>query len=155
MAIHHDTLEFVREFDAAPAQLFAAYADPARREIWSTPSPTAEVRIDCADVRTGGTERGRCGPKGDMRWTTEVSYLSVTKDQHIVFTEVLKEGAKILTIALVSFEFQEMAGEKTRLLLTDKITSFVGPDAVEGHEQGYIRALENLSSMMQGTAATA
>ncbi len=155
MQVHHDTITIEREFAVSPAQLFAAYVDPSLREAWSTPSPTAEVRIDAAEVRTGGTERGRCGTKGDLRWTTEVSYLSVEADRHIIFTEVLKEGAQILTIALITFDFEEIADGGTKLLLTDQVTSLVGPDAIEGHREGYSQALENLESMTKGETENA
>ncbi|MEO0497388.1 MAG: hypothetical protein AAF141_08455, partial [Pseudomonadota bacterium] len=68
MDIHHETLVFKRNFDVPPAQLFSAYTDTKAREQWSTPSPSAEVKIDRSEVRTGGQETGRCGGKGDLRW---------------------------------------------------------------------------------------
>ncbi|WP_424931272.1 SRPBCC domain-containing protein [Amaricoccus macauensis] len=144
MEIHHETLIFERDFDAPPSQLFSAYIDTKAREQWSTPSPTAEVKIDSSEVRTGGHETGRCGGKGDLRWTLKVIYHLVTPDRQITFTEELWDGEQILTVALITFDLKPIRENKTALTLTDQITSFVGADAVGGHREGYTQALTNL-----------
>jgi uncharacterized protein YndB with AHSA1/START domain len=144
MEMHHETLVFEREFDAPPARLFAAYVNTKARENWSAPSPTAEVRIDRSDVRTGGHESGRCGGKGDLRWTLRLVYHHVTPDRQITFTEELWEGEQILTVALITFDLKPLGDSRTALRLTDQITSFVGAEAVGGHRLGYSQALANL-----------
>lgn len=144
MNIHHETLVFEREFDALPSRLFAAYVDTEAREKWSTPSPTLEVRIDSSDVRTGGRETGRCGSKGDLKWMLNVHYHCVTPDRQITFTEELWDGDQILVVALITFDLMEIDANRTALKLTDQITSFVGPDAVNGHRDGYTQALAHL-----------
>ena len=144
MEIYHETLVFEREFDAPPPRLFAAYTDARAREKWSSPSPTAEVKIDSSDVRTGGHETGRCGGKGDLRWTLKMMYHHVTPDRQITFTEELWDGDQILTVALITFDLMAIGDNKTALTLTDQITSFVGADAVGGHREGYTQALDNL-----------
>lgn len=144
MEIHHETIVLEREFNVPPSQLFAAYVDPRAREIWSAPSPTAEVKIDNSDVRTGGHETARCGGKGDLRWALKLVYHHVTPNRQITFTEELWEGDKILTVALVTFDLKDIGNNRTALRLTDQITSFVGADAVEGHRRGYTQALANL-----------
>lgn len=145
MPIHHDTLVFERRIDATPAEVFTAYADRSRREAWSAPSDASEVKIDAVDFRTGGSERGRCGSKGDLRWATEVAYHAVEANRRIVFTEALKEGASILTVALIAFDLQADGERGTKLAVTDQIASFIGPEGVQGHKDGYRQALDNLA----------
>jgi uncharacterized protein YndB with AHSA1/START domain len=143
MKVSHATLELTRLVNASPAAIFAAYVDPRVREVWAAPSPTAELTIDAGEVRTGGEERGRCGPKGDLRWSIRTRYHLVVPDRHISFTEELWEGDSMLTISLVTFEIQA-TGAGATVKLTDQILSLVGPDGIAGHRDGYSQALDNL-----------
>lgn len=144
MDVHHETIVFEREFPAPPSSLFAAYVDSKAREKWSAPSPTAEVRIESSDVRTGGREAGRCGGKGDLRWTVKVIYHLVTPDRQITFTEELWDADQILTVALVTFDLRAIGRNRTALTLTDQVVSFVGAGAVGGHREGFTQSLANL-----------
>ena len=152
MDIHHETLVLERALDAPPARVFSAYVDTKAREKWSAPSPTTEVRIDHADVRTGGQETGRCGTTGDLRWTLKLNYHRVIQDSQITFTEELWEGEVILTVALITFDLRDLDQGRTLLRLTDQITSFVGPEAVSGQREGYAAALANLDQHLGSSA---
>jgi uncharacterized protein YndB with AHSA1/START domain len=136
-----------RVFHASPPQVFAAYIDTRARESWSAPSETAEVRILNEDVRTGGSEATMCGAKGDMRYRTEVRYHLVETNQLISFSETLFESDTVLMAALITFEFLDAGSGATKLVLTDQITSFIGPEGIEGHQTGFSQALDNLQKM--------
>jgi len=150
MPVHHETLRMERDFLASPQQVFAAYLDTRARESWSAPSETAEVRILNEDVRTGGSEATMCGAKGDMRYRTEVHYHLVETDRLISFSETLLEGDAVLMAALITFEFFNAGSGASKLVLTDQITSFVGPEGVEGHRTGFSQALDNLHGLFAG-----
>ncbi|MEO0637073.1 MAG: SRPBCC domain-containing protein [Pseudomonadota bacterium] len=145
MDICHETLVFEREIAVPPARVFEAYVNTDVREKWSAPSPTAEVRIDTSNVSTGGRETGRCGSKGDLRWSLNLHYHRVTPDRQITFSEELWDGEEMLVVALITFDIQQASNGGTLLKLTDQITSFVGADVVAGHRQGYEQALTNLT----------
>lgn len=147
MTLAHETLTFERRFDATPARVFRAYTDPEVRMVWSAPSDGEEVQIDHAEVRTGGQERARCGPKGDLKWTMKVAYHWVETDRLIHFTEELWEGDCLLTVAQITFDIAA-AGSGSRLTVTDQLTSFVGADAVDGHRKGYPAALDHLGLLL-------
>ena len=148
MQVHHETLRLERTFSASPSRLFAAYLDTHERELWSAPSDTAAVKIENADVRTGGSESTRCGAKGDMRYRTKVAYHLVETDSLISFSETLLEGDHVLMAALITFDFKQADDEGTLLVLTDQITSFVGPEGIEGHRTGFNQALDNLRARL-------
>ncbi len=148
MQIHHETLRMERVFAVSPERLFAAYLNTREREIWSTPSETAEVKIEDADVRTGGSESTRCGAKGDLRYRTKVYYHMVEANEVITFSETLFENDTVLMAALISFDFQKVDSDRTTLVLTDQITSFVGPEGVKGHRIGFNQALDNLAARL-------
>ena len=148
MEIHHETLVFEREFDASPARMFEAYVNPKEREVWSAPTPETVIVIDEADVRTGGRETARCGSADNLNWIMKTAYHWVTDGRQITFTEELWDDDKVLTVALITFDFQDLSGQRTRLKLTDQVTSFVGEGGVAGHRDGYEKALANLAASM-------
>ncbi|MEM9522974.1 MAG: SRPBCC domain-containing protein [Pseudomonadota bacterium] len=145
MEIHHETLVFERNFDAPPARLFQAYTDPRQREVWSAPTPETVIAVDETDMRTGGRETVRCGRAENLNWTMKVLYHRVTKDRQITFTEELRDGDDVPTVALVTFDLEKRGETGIRLTPTDQITSFVGEGGVAGHRDGYTKALESLS----------
>ena len=147
MTVHHETFRLEQSLCASPHRAFAAYLDTAEREIWSAPSDTAAVRIEHADVRTGGKETTRCGGKDDLRYRTEVHYNLVVPDRLISFSETLLEGDTVLTAAQVTFEFHTTDGG-THLVLTDQVTSFAGAEAIDGHRQGFSASLNNFAAFL-------
>jgi uncharacterized protein YndB with AHSA1/START domain len=147
MTVHYETIRLEQPLSAPPARAFAAYVDTAKRELWSAPSDTAAVKIDYADVRTGGSETTRCGGKDDLRYRTEVRYHSVVQDTLISFSETLLEGETVLTAALITLEFRP-ADRGTHLVLTDQVTSFAGPEAADGHRQGFSASLSHFAAFL-------
>lgn len=148
MDIFHETLAFERTFDAPPERLFQAFADPRQREIWSAPTPETVIVIDETDLRTGGHETARCGSADALNWTMKVIYHRVEDGRLVTFTEELWDGAKLLTVALITFEFRKRGDAGTLLSLTDQVTSFVGEGGVSGHRDGYTKALANLAASL-------
>ena len=148
MELYHETLTFQRSFPVSSARLFEAFCNPREREIWSAPDEDTEIQITECDVRTGGREKGLCGQKGSINWSMDVAYHLVETDGLIIFTEELREGDRMLTVALITFEIVP-AADACALNLTDQITSFVGQGGVSGHRDGYTKALDNLESMLK------
>jgi uncharacterized protein YndB with AHSA1/START domain len=146
MRPHHETLVIERNLRATPDRIFRAYLDKEARQIWSAPSETAAVEIVTSDVRRGGLETTRCGTKGNLEYRTEVTYHEVLTNELICFSETLLEGDNVLMVALITFELRPVRAQETLLVLTDQITSFVGPDGVDGHRKGFSDALENLAA---------
>ncbi len=150
MDIFHETLAFERTFDAQPERLFQAFADPRQREIWSAPTPETVIVIDETDLRTGGhaIDTFRCGSADALNWTMKVIYHRVEDGRLVTFTEELWDGATLLTVALITLEFQMRGEAGTLLKLTDQVTSFVGRGGVAGHSEGYAKALANLAASL-------
>lgn len=147
MDIIHETIIFEEVFEVTIERLFRAFTDPREREIWGAPSETAEVKIDAGNVRTGGSETGRCGTKGDMQFSTHSAYHLVAHDACIVYTETVRMSETLLHAALVTVEFAKtLAGSTVRI--TDQITSFVGSQGIEGHRVGNTAALKNLKKIL-------
>lgn len=149
MNIHHQTVTFEKPLPASPEAVFRAYTDTKAREKWSAPDNTTEIRIIESDVRTGGSEVGKCGTRGEeLSWRMDVAYHLVEEGRLITFTEELWDGDNMLTVALITFDIRKASNGTSILHLTDQVTSFVGEGGVHGHRDGYNKALDNLISFL-------
>lgn len=150
----HETIIFDQPIAAPAARVFAAFADPVERAIWSAPSDDAEVRIDACDFRTEGSETARCGARGGLRYALDIRYHLIVPDQRIVFSEAVREHSNLLTVALITIEFTATTFG-TQLRLTDQVASFVGSEGIAGHRQGYTQSLARLAATFTRDAEVA
>jgi uncharacterized protein YndB with AHSA1/START domain len=96
----HATLVFEREILAPAEAVFAAFADPAVRAQWGTPSDTAVVIYDEADFRAGGQDRFRCGSKGNPNIHGTTRYLDIIPNRRIVSSETITMDGRRLCASL-------------------------------------------------------
>lgn len=142
--VHHATIVIERSYNASPARLFGAFADPAARMRWGVPSSHVELVYDAADFRVGGLDLGRCGPHGKLIYHVETRYHDIIPDQRIVYTEVVCQDRFPLSFALITVEFEAAATGST-LTVTDQVVSYGGESMVDGHRAGLEGALDNLN----------
>lgn len=149
MDIHHETIALKNPLPAPPDSVFRAFVDTEARQEWSAPDSTTEIRIIESDVRTGGSETGKCGTRGEeLKWRMDVAYHLVEENRLITFTEELWDGDALLTVALITFDIRGTSDGTCVLHLTDQVTSFIGDGGARGHRDGYARALDNMASML-------
>jgi uncharacterized protein YndB with AHSA1/START domain len=142
-SVTHATIVLERTYDASPARVFKAFADPEARARWGTPSRNVELVYDKADFRVGGQDVSRCGPRGRLIYRVETRYVDIEPEHRIVSTEVVCEGWNRLSASLITVEF-EVVGTSTRLVLTDQIAAFGDKDMISGNEAGF-SAIDNLA----------
>ncbi|MBU2041259.1 MAG: SRPBCC domain-containing protein [Alphaproteobacteria bacterium] len=141
MTLLHETLTFERDYDASPARLFAALADPRSRARWAVPEG-ARLVYDAADFRVGGIDLCRCGAPDDLRYHVENRYLAIEPSERIVLSETVREGDRILSHSLNSFEIAATA-TGVRLNLTIQLAA-PEPGMAAGVRHGHSAALDNL-----------
>lgn len=139
------TLVFERTVPASIEQVFSAFADAKKRAEWSAPSDTAVVIYDQENFFEGGEDRFRCGSKSDPNIHGTTRYLQVVPNLRIVSSEAIVMDGKQLCVSLITLELSE-AGLSTKLTSTSQIVSFIGPEMIKGHEQGYNGSLNSLVS---------
>lgn len=150
--VHHATIVIERGYEASPARLFAAFADPAARMRWGVPSSHVELVYDAADFRVGGMDLGRCGPNGKLIYHVETRYHDIIAGQRIVYTEVVCQDRLPLSFALITVEFEAVAiGSK--LTVTDQVTSYGGESMIDSHRAGLEGALANLKFELERETA--
>jgi uncharacterized protein YndB with AHSA1/START domain len=119
----HSTFSLERTYDTPVGRVFAAWADPAAKARWFSPTGPHEL-----DFRVGGREvnRGR-NPDGQVL-TFESRYHDIVAGQRIAYTSTLSVGEDVVTVSLTTVELTPEGG-RTRLVLTEH-GAFL-----DGHEQ--------------------
>lgn len=144
----HTTIVLERTYDATPAQVFAAFAEPTARAEWAVPSGNIMLVYDAADFRVGGIDISRCGPPGDLMYLAETHYADIVPDQRIVSMETVSEHGKRVSVSLVTMEVMATS-DGAKVVLTDQVTALDDPAILAGHQQGYSGALDNLTAWLK------
>lgn len=142
--IAHATLVMERTYNAAPARVFAAWADVEARKRWSAPAENIRIVYEEADFREGGRDVSRCIEPGNDDYVAVVNYIDIKRDQRIAFVEDIAHGKRRVSAALISVELAPRGGN-TRLLLTMQIASFDDAGMEQGYQFGWSAALDNLA----------
>jgi uncharacterized protein YndB with AHSA1/START domain len=143
--VQHSTLVLDRTFDAAPARVFAAWADPAVRVQWHVPGDDWEIAEHEQDFRVGGREATRFGPKGDPLYSSEGRYLDIVPDARIISAGTMHRGDRRISTTLCTIEvLAEGAG--TRLILTDQSAFLDGGENPSDREGGWGAILNKLDA---------
>jgi len=152
-SVTHDTFVIERSYDAAPARVFAAWADSAIKRRWfAGPEEWGTGRHEL-DFRVGGREINRGGPPGGSVYTFTSVYGDIVSDQRIVYTYEMQVGDQRISVSVATIEFiPEGAG--TRLILTEQGAFLDGLDQPEYREQGTNDLLDALARELRREPAT-
>jgi uncharacterized protein YndB with AHSA1/START domain len=141
-------VRIIREFDAPPAKVFRAHADPELVARWTGPR-SLEMKIDHFDCRTGGSYRYVMTRDGD-EFGFHGCFHEVRPSQLIVQTFTF-EGEPD-SVALERLVFEDLGDGRTRLTATSLVDSFEGRDAfvASGMEEGVREGYERLDELLAG-----
>ena len=143
----HGTIRLERRYKAAPARVFAAWAEPKARAQWDVPGRwvIAEQRFD---FREGGRELKRFGPRDDPRFVADTLYLDIVPDERIVLTYEMHLDKTRISVSLGTTEFKP-AGAGTRLVYTEQAVFLDGHDDAGGREQGFGGLFDQLARFLE------
>lgn len=140
----HGTVSVEGLVNASKAQVYTAYSDPSAREAWGAPSDTAVFYYEEADFRVGGRDIARCGPKHDPRFIVETRYIEISPERSIVWTEIVREEDQTLAVNITTMELIA-DNDRTRVVVTVQVTSFVGEGMIANTHAGHTGSLENMT----------
>lgn len=139
-------VRIVREFDAPPAKVFRAHADPALVTQWLGPRGL-EMTIGTWDCRTGGSYSYVHSRDGED-YGFHGSFHEVRPDELIVQTFTY-DGMPD-SVALERLVLEDLGDGRTRLTATSLVDSFAARDAflASGMETGVREGYERLDELL-------
>ena len=156
-AVAHGTFSIERRYDASPARVYAAYADPVAFRRWFVEGEGWTIHEWVHDFRVGGVSRGRFrfGDESNDTYFNETDHLDLVPGSRIVISYVMgredPDGPQRFSASLATTELVA-EGEGTRLIYTEQ-GAFFGDRATDGiamREQGCAELLDALRRELEG-----
>ena len=144
-SVTHATFTIERVYKAAPAKVFAAFADSTQKAAWFHGPPEWPPDVHSLDFRVGGRETSRGGPKDGPQSTMEARYWDIVPNERIVCTYDMHLDDKRISVSLNTIELRP-EGTGTRLILTEAGAYLDGYDNAAGREEGTRGLLEMLAA---------
>ena len=144
----HASFVIERNYDASPAQVFEAWADPAAKAHWFIGPPDWKATRRELDFRVGGRERLSGIFPGGRTSDYDASYWDIVPDRRIVFTYGMHVDGKRISVSLATVEL-EPAGAGTRLIFTEQAVYLDGFVDGGGRERGTSAHLERLDAALK------
>ncbi|HVX46233.1 MAG TPA: SRPBCC domain-containing protein [Mycobacteriales bacterium] len=130
-SVKHSTFTLERTYPAAPATVFAAWADRDTKAKWFAAGDDAYA----LDFRVGGSETVHGRGEGGERLRATSEYHDVVADERIVYTTALFTDDILCTASLTTVQFSP-AGGGTRLELIEQDTFLDDQEQPEWRRQG-------------------
>lgn len=152
-SVTHATFVIERTYDATPARVFSAFADPVAKAAWfGGPEDWDSSGLEL-DFRVGGREHESGGPKGGPVSTYEAVYRDIVTDERIVSTYEMYLNDARTSVSVATVEL-EPVGSGTRLIYTEQGAYFDDPEAAAGREEGTQGLFDQLGAALQREPAT-
>lgn len=141
------TIEIIREFDAAPEQVFRAHVDPEIYAEWVGPH-SLTTRITRWDARTGGAWAFANDRNGEEIASFYGSFHEVRLNRRIVRT--FTYDGEPDGVSLETLTFEEIEGGRTRLRALGVVKDFQTRDGIlsSGMDVGVNEGFEKLDELL-------
>lgn len=144
----HGSFTIERRFDATPAQVFKAWADPAAKARWFAGPPDVKETLREQDFRIGGRERLTAAWPGGRVSAFDARYQDIVPDRRIVYTYDMHIDGKRISVSLATVVF-EAAGAGTRMSFTEQAVFLDGYDDARSRERGTKGLLDQLEAALR------
>jgi uncharacterized protein YndB with AHSA1/START domain len=148
-SVLHDTFCLERRYEASPARVFQAFADPAAKRQWFTGPSDWTQHESSFDFREGGGEVSVSGPDGGPLISFRTTYLDIVADERIVYTYEMAMDGKRISVSVATIELRPEAGG-TRLIVTEQGAYLDGLDAPKFRIEGTEGLLDALGTFLAG-----
>jgi uncharacterized protein YndB with AHSA1/START domain len=148
---NHSTFVIERTYDATPAQVFAAWADPAAKARWFSGPDEWDKGPQEFDFRIGGRERNGGGPKGGPIHLFDARYHDIVPDRRIVYSYDMYLDQRRISVSLATVELKPTGGG-TSLVFTEQGVFLDGYDDAGSREEGSRWLLDKLGAALRESA---
>jgi len=145
----HATFVIERNYDAAPARVFAAWADVDAKRQWFGPGGEQEHQLD---FREGGREHFQAAVEGAV-YSYDARYEDIVANERIVYTYDMHRGGVRMSVSVTTVELLP-DDEGTHLRYTEQGVFLDGEDKPELREHGTKELLDKLGAALRQGAAT-
>ena len=153
-SVTHATLVIERTYEAAPARVFEAWANPVAKARWFK-VPDEWDRGDYAlDFRVGGREHSAGGPPGGPMHRYDAIYQDIVPDERIIYSYEMHLDDTRISVSLATVELKP-AGTGTWLVVTEQGAFLDGFDEPSSREQGMGHLVDALGELLRREATGA
>lgn len=155
---HFNTFVIDREFAAAPARVYAAFADPRTKQRWFAEGQTHDIEHYAMQFETGGREQARYRlrpgtPFPGVVLEADGVILDIEPERRIVIASTMAIGGRRISASLQTFEFTAAGSGNTRLLFTHQAAFFEGADGPDMRRAGWEQLFGQLQATLAGQGA--
>jgi uncharacterized protein YndB with AHSA1/START domain len=147
----HDTFTIERRYPAAPARVFAAFADPVTKARWFGCAEGWDVAEFTLDFRIGGREVWRVGPRGGTQHRNDTVYHDIVPNERMVWSYTMSLDDTRISVSLATVELAPDGGG-TRLTFTEQGVFLDDYDGTRDRERGTHLLLDNLERALHAEA---
>jgi len=145
----HTSFVLERRLKAAPARVFAAWADIDAKRRWSDCHAEVGTLDYTMDFHVGGHEIHRAILPDGREQLVDKVFLEIAPDARIIFAYAMEAGGRHLSASLVTVEFHA-DGAGTRLSLTEQLAYLDGHDDLDQRIEGTAEGLDRLVLELSG-----
>jgi uncharacterized protein YndB with AHSA1/START domain len=153
-SVIHATFTVDRTYDASPARVFKAFADPEAKRRWFVEGEGWEIESYEPEFRVGGLEKSRFRFQGGELIGNDTIYQDIVPDERIVTTYSMTIGGRVMSVSLATIEFKS-AGKGARLVYTEQGAYLDGLTGPGEREIGCAELLETLDKELKRDSAAA
>jgi uncharacterized protein YndB with AHSA1/START domain len=148
----HDSFTIERHYDATPARVFRAFADPAAKSLWFAGPPEMKSEDATFDFREGGRETLVNVMDDGSRMGFYATYCDIVPDERIVYTYEMTMDDRRISVSVATVEVRPGAGGGTDLTLTEHGVYLDGLDKPEMRRHGTEKLLTALGNSLSTPA---
>jgi uncharacterized protein YndB with AHSA1/START domain len=141
----HGSFTVERVYDASPARVFKAFADPASKARWFVgPAGWREIKREM-DFRPGGVEIAHGEFPNGPETKFVARYHDIVQNERLVYVYDMHVGGVCISVSLATIELTPQ-GAKTALRMTEQGVFFDGQDGNESRREGTIYLLGQIAA---------
>jgi uncharacterized protein YndB with AHSA1/START domain len=144
----HATFVIEREYKAAPAKVFAAFADAKSKAKWFVGPENWDKSDHKLDFRVGGKESVSGGPPGGPLHYYNATIQSITDGERIVTAYEMHLDKTRISVSLGTTEIKA-SGSGTKLIYTEQGVFLDGYDDAGSREQGTQELFNQLEAFLK------
>jgi uncharacterized protein YndB with AHSA1/START domain len=143
----HASFTIERSYDATPARVFAALAEPEAKARWFVGPEGWTQKERSLDFREGGRERLVGGFANGTVSAFDAIYHDIVPEQRVVYSYVMHLNGRKISVSLATVSLQA-TGRGTKLTFTEQAVFIDGYEDGGSRERGTAGLLDQLGASL-------